>query len=494
MAIRWPWQPISVQSVRRSAVLTAQRSYDVPEKVFIERESTGHYEYSFDDARIQGYIENILDGFYSHQNFVELFHCLPEVFAPVHEIASRVSDCNWQLRKIRKGGGENDDQPIYTDSQFNRLFTQPNPLMAMKQFVYQAVVYEILTGKQFFYANIPSTLPNEFNSVINWWNLQAQSVKAEVNENVDPYSATTLSDFIRKYTQPVNGRNRTFTTETVLPICNLSLSKSHDINTARSILRGADKPIRNLIPVYEARGTIYVKRGALGFMVSRKSDDSGLQPLTKLEKERALKDMESTYGLSRGKSPMGITDVPLDFVRTAMSIQELQPFDETLADAVAIYAVLRVPRHLVPSKDTSTYANAASDMKSFYADVIIPWAQRYAEAWTNFFKLEDNRKYIHADFSHVPVLQDNRKEKAEVDKINGTVYLQRFTSGICTLNDWIAATGAQASPLALYNKRIYEMTPEELEQVKAVFNMKSVVPADGEKEKEDSPENEPVTA
>ena len=484
MAFKWPWQ-------NKADEVTKQRSYDVPDKAFIEREATGHYEYSFDDPRIHGWIDNLLSGFYGAQNFIELFHCLPEVFAPVHEIASRVSDCNWQLRKIRKTGGEFNDQPIYDDAQFNRLFTQPNPLMSIKQFVYQAVCYEILTGKQFFYFNKPDMLPDEFNSVVNWWNLQAQNVAVDMRKDIDPYTATTLSDFIIQYTQPVNGRNRVFQTSKVLPLCNMSLTHSTNVNQAKSILRGADKPIRNLIPVYEARGVIYIKRGALGFLVSKKGDAGSTLPLTQSEKKRLREDADKTYGLTGNKSTIGITDVPVEFVRTAMSIKELEPFEETLADAVAIYATLRVPRHLVPSKDTSTFANANSDMKSFYSDVIIPMAKRYAEAWTSYLKLEDQRRYIYADFSHVDVLQENKKEKADVDSVNGKTYREAWLSGACTLNDWIVARGDQKVTGPLYDKKLLELTPEELDQVKAVINLKAVEKPDPADQK---PNEKPVTA
>lgn len=445
-----------------------ERSVDVPTKVFIERETTG-YEYSFDDPRIAGYLDALFEGYYCDQNFMELFYALPEVFAPVHEIASRVADANWQLKKSWN------DEVDYGNADFNRLFSQPNPLVSFKDFVYQAVCYELLTGKQFFYVNKPGALALEpMAATVAWWNLPAHRTRAVIKEGFDPYTATTISDFVLRYEAPVNGKNRVFDVDKVLPLWKLSLAAAYNINKAESPLKGASKAIRNLIPVYEARGIIYIKRGALGFMVSKKGDEGQRMPLTKTEREQLNKDADATYGVTRGKSTIGITDVPVEFVRTAMSIKELEPFEETLADAVAIYAVLRVPRHLVPSKDQSTYANAASDMKSFYSDVIMPWAERLAQAWTNFFQLEGQRRYVYPDFAHVAVLQENRKEKAEVDKTNGVTYQQRWLHGACSLNDWIVANDGDKVPgNPLYEKKLLELTPEELDQVKAVINIKS---------------------
>lgn len=455
---------------QQNAVIESRSlEYDVPEKVFVEREGP-FYEWSTDEpAALKHSLYNLLSGFYSNQNFIELFYSVPEVFAPVHEIASRVADCNFQLRK------DWNDEVDYKDADFNRLFTQPNPLVSFKDLVYQAVCYEILTGRQLFFFNRPDVLADEYKSIIGWWNLPSHKVTVEMKKGVDPYTATSIDDFVNGYKLPLNGGTRNFPTNKVLPLCHLSLNTGYDLNDVKSHLMGAEKAIRNLIPVYEARGVIYIKRGAMGFLVSRKSDASGSVPLTASEKKATNLTVNEMYGLQRNKSTIGVIESPVDFVKTSMSIAEMEPFDETLADATAIYAVLRVPKHLIPSKDQSTYANADADLKSFYSDVILPMAKRYAEAWTNYMKLAQYRRYIHADFSHIDVLQENRKEKADVNKVEGDTFLQRFLNGVCTLNDWVVATENTKVTDPVYDKKIFEMTPEELDRIKAGLNMKAPV-------------------
>lgn len=442
--------------------------YDVPSKVYVEREGS-NIEYSFDEARFR----ELLGGYYADNNFIELFYCLPEIAAPIHEIATRVADATWQLCKT------SNDEVDYGNAKFNQLFSNPNPLLSFRDFIYQAVCYEYLTGKQFFYANIPTPLPFEFENVVNWFNLPAQKVTIEKDRYADIYSSTKLSDFITGYSVPNgNGTRREFKVDNVLPFIRLSLIDANDICKAASPLLGADKAISNLIPVYEARGVIYVKRGALGVWVSKKGDSAGLVSLTKSEKKEAADEMNNSYGLRRDKNTVAITSAPMEFVRTALSISELQPFDETLADAVAIYKTLSVPRHLVPSKDNSTFANAEQDMKDFYTGVIIPKAQQYAQSFTNFFQLDaapDKRlqRYIKPDYSHVSCLQADRKQEADVNKTKGATYLERFLNGVCTLNDWIIATGEKKSTNLLYDKKTVEMTTEELAIVKAAINLKS---------------------
>lgn len=462
------WNPF-----KKKETQTRTLDYNVPEKIFIERQENRlpYYEYSErEPAMLEYSIQRLLTGYYAPQNYIELFYSVPEVFAPIHEIAKRVSDANWQLCK------DWNDEVDYKDDDFNRLFTQPNPLDSAKDLVYNAVCYEILTGKQLFHFNKPKSLFDEYKSIISWSNLPSQDVWIDMKKNVNRYTATSMQDFINNYVLSENNGKRTFEPYEILPLLNLDLRNSVDLNCTKSYLCGADKAIRNIIPVYEARGVIYIKRGAMGFLVSSKGDASGKIALTATEKKSLALDVNSMYGLQSNKSTVGITDQPVDFVKTSMSIAEMQPFDETLADATAIYSVLRVPKHLIPSKDQSTYANADADMKSFYSNVIIPWAKRYAESWTNYMKLKDFRRYINPDFSHVDELQENRKEKAAYESIEGGTYLQRWQNGACSLNEWIVANdGNIVAGNPLYEKKILEMDETELATLRAALTLKAPV-------------------
>lgn len=445
-----------------------KRSMDtIPQKVYVQddgRTQTGmNYEYSeYEPAALNWGIENLLNGGHGRQNFITLFYCLPEIFAPVHEIASRVADADWQLRRNM------DDGIDYKNPDWNRLSSKPNPLMNFKQLVYQDVCYELLTGASFQNLNKPTTLPDDPSSIISWWNLPSHQLKIDKRKNVDLYSITDIRDLVAKYSIG----DRVFDVNNVMSIMNFDLSSGNDICKFQSPLQGAHLAIKNLIPVYEARGVIFVKRGALGFLVSKKSDESGLISLTKTEKEDAQRVYDQSYGLRRDQNQVSVTAAPLEFIKTSMSIQELQPFDETLADAISIYKCLRVPAHLVPRRDQSTYANADADMKSFYEDVIIPTAARRAQTWTNELKIPN--RYIYADFSKIGVLQENKKDLATVNQIEGNVYLQRFTNGICTLNDWVVATGNEkVTGNGLYDKKLYQMSPEELTIVKNIITLKA---------------------
>ena len=439
---------------------------DIPDKVFIEREGNG-YEYSeVPPPHVNWDIDDILGGHYGRHNFITLFYCLPEIFAPVNEIASRVAEATWQLCST------SNDAVDYKNKDFNRLFQQPNPLMTMKQFVWQAVCYDILTGANFEYLNKPSTLPqSDISSILSWFNLPTHEVCIDTKKDVDVYSSTSIKDFVNSIKIKKTGGDRIFPIENIIPFIKFDLKHGNHIDKFKSDLCGAHLAIKNLLPVYEARGVIYIKRGALGFLVSKKSDMSGVISLTPGETEEANKVYQGTYGINNGKSPVGVTSAPLEYISTAMSIQELQPFDETLADANVIYKTLRVPKHFVPSKDNSTFANADADTVAFYDDVIIPYANKYAQSWSEKFNIPN--RYIKADYSHIAVLQANKKEKAEVEAKNSDTWSKRWLSGACTLNDYIVSFDGVKGNGGVYEKKLLDLTPEELESVKNIINLKS---------------------
>jgi hypothetical protein len=414
---------------------------------------------------------------YTDQSLIELFHCVPEIFAPIHEIASRVSDAVWELRKY------NTDQIVYDDADFNRLFSTPNPLYSFKQHIYEAVCYHLVLGREYFYFNIPDSLSFDYRNIITWLNLPADRIVPEFQEGFKLLSATQITDLIKFYKLKDSEKNTVeIKPEKVLAVHNVNLSWSQKHIQGSSPLQSAAKAIDNLVDVYEARGVIYRKRGALGAIVSRKSDASGQMPLTKEEKQSVQSDFQNTYGLEKSKSQYVITDQPIDFIRFGMSIEELQPFEETLADASAIYATLGVPREMMPRQEGATFENFKQAEKILYQRVVIPISQQYAELFTNYFRLNTGvvdgrmKRYINPSFEHVDVLQENRVEKSTVDKTNGDVYYQRFINGICTLNEWVVATGNQkVTGSTLYDKRIFEMDETEMAMLKAGLNMKTPI-------------------
>lgn len=423
-------------------------------KVYVSKDGNSN-EWSFSaPAHVMTPENSLLRGAYSASNMITLFNVMPEIFAPINEIAKRVSSLKFVLKRFE------DDEIVWDNENFNKLMNRPNPLMDFRQLIWQFVAYKYLTGASFQYINKPSLASAGFESIKTMTNIPSDKVKITPDELADPYTATELKDYIKKISiKRPNGTDRDFDLNNIMLVLNPDLSNGNKVDKFRSLLSGGEAALLNLVAVYIARRQIYIKRGALGFVVSAKTDASGTVALTKNEKRDMQADFQKEYGLVGQDSIFPIASAPVDFVKTSASIQELQPFEETETDARALYAVVRVPKHLCPTKNNSTFNNVDSETKTFYTDVIIPEGEHICELYTTMFNIPGH--YVAIDASGVEVLQKNKKDEAETNRTNGEVYEQRFKNGICTLNDWIIAAGGEASDVAFYNKRLYEMNDQE---------------------------------
>lgn len=367
----------------------------------------------------------------SDANVLTMFKTLPEVFAPINGIASRVCNGRFVVKRM------SNDEIVYSKTELNKLLDSPNPFMRWGQFVYNAIVYKY-SGNRYIYAKVPSTMSMSYKNISALWLLPPQYTQIHLkSQHPDFFDITTTSDLVEKYQVDWNGRNvfldpRFVSHDTPIHI---------DACDTDSPLKGispivADEyPMSNLCAVYEARNVIYVKRGALGAIVSKKSDASGLISMTPSEKISVINDMQGSYGLSAGQSPFAITDVPVEWMGFGMSIKDLEPFTETKVCADAIAASLQYPPELLPSGEKQTaYANRHSAEKSLYQNVIINDGKEICNLINNLLNLREDGLYIDVSYDHIEVLQEDKKAAADTFKVKTESVIKLFDKGFITKN------------------------------------------------------------
>lgn len=428
-------------------------------------------------------------------NFMELFRSVPEVFWPIDYIAKRISEGHYDLKRVK------DDSIVWCDRRnLAQILQQPNPVMTWREIVYQHFVNKLVTGNAFMRASMPETLTPD--ALIcqwcdNYWELPAdlvQVVPVQYSFGVPVFGIATKEELIKGYTFDLGAysgltipQHQIWHDRDGLP----SVVLGHGFLKAKSRLMSVLKPISNLIAVYEARNVIYVKRGGLGFIVSNKSDQTGTIALEPKEKKELREEIDRNYGLGADKMPYGITDVPISFVRTNLSISELQPFEETLEDAIKVASVFGIPSDLVPRKDKSTYDNQIGAQKDVYTSVIIPMAKQFCQDVTRFLGLEEKGLYIDCDFSDVDCLQKGLKETEEVKKLRLERCLVQFNAGLMTLDDIRAQMHESqlAEEIPLFGKLKFQMTPDELQQVNSILsnNSNNAKPSTGDERTSEEP-------
>lgn len=418
------------------------------------------------DRRAVEYRREIAMPYVAGHNFMQLFLTVPEVFFPIDFIASRISKAHFEIKRMK------DDSVVWCNRRMSRILANPNCLMGWQDIVYEHFVYKLTTGNAFLRAAMSDAFADglKYKMCDHYWALPSNYVTINPARQACLYGICDKNDLISDYSLEITGGIVDIPTWQVWHdrdgVVSTDFGPSYLKATSR--LMAAIKPISNLIAVYEARNVIYVKRGGLGFLVSQKRDAAGTAAMTPNEKRQVSEHLTKEYGLGAKQSPIGVSDVPMTFIRTNLSIQELQPFEETLEDAVKIASVFGIPRELVPSKDHSTYSNLTGAEKSYYTGVIIPMAKQFCDGLTTFLGLDKDGLYIDCDFSDVDCLQVGLKDAEEVKKMVNDRCKMQFDNGLITLNDWraqIHESQIEEGDDPLFSKLKFQMDEQELARV-----------------------------
>lgn len=401
-------------------------------------------------------------------SYMDMYRCIPEVFFPIEYIASRIAGGRFLLKR------EKDDSVVWYNRTVNEFMSKPNCAFSWKEFVHDHFVWKLATGTSFIRA--VTSIDVDYRSVLAYWVLPADRVQVQPPRRLLPlYDVSEIGDLIESVdVMGAFGVQMHIDPKQVLIDRDGIATLLQEIGymKAHSRLESLNKNIANLLAVYDARNVIFVKRGGIGYIVSRKMDETGTDALTEKEKKDLVEQNAERYGIGAGQLPYGISDVPIDFVRTNLSITELQPFDETLADAINIAGAYGIPAVLVPRKDQSTFSNQATAEKTVYASVVIPMAKDFCRSFGNFIGLDKSGLYLDVDFSDVDCMQDGLKTEEEVKKMVNERCRQQFLDGLITLNDWrgqIGEANIEEKVNPLFSKLRFDMTDEDLEIVNKII-------------------------
>lgn len=226
-------------------------------------------------------------------NFIQLYKTIPEVFWPIDFIAKRISEAHFDLKRTK------DDSIVWCNRLgADTILKQPNPIMTWREIVYQHFVYKLTTGNAFFRAAMAENITADaikFQWCSNYWELPAHLVQVkpmEYSYGVPIFGIATIEELIKGYTLDLDVYSGL-----TIPYYQIWHDRDNLPNLTSAVgylksdsrLLSVKKPIANLIAVYEARNVIYVKRGALGFVVAQKSDQTGTIALEPGEKDELKK-------------------------------------------------------------------------------------------------------------------------------------------------------------------------------------------------------------
>jgi hypothetical protein len=184
---------------------------------------------------------------------------------------------------------------------------------------------------------------------------------------------------------------------------------------------------------------ILKSRGMQGIIKANNKDGTGTQiPLGKDAKDEIDRTFKSTYGLMDHQKQYLISYSDIDFIKTIMSPTEMGIYSEFSNNAMIISNGLGVPPELYKTYISgATFENQIQAVRRLYQDTVIPKVENEDQYFTERLRLREYGYELRTDFSHVPALAENIKEKASALSMNCTTAEKAYNNDIITWNQYL---------------------------------------------------------
>jgi hypothetical protein len=332
------------------------------------------------------------------QNAWELFMSIPELRAVIDKRASMMSAGKPVM--VDKNGA------LVQNHWLLDLIAKPNPMQSWADVVYSLSVNDALYSNAFAYSplrsfnqrNIFVTLPSGKMEI----STTGRTLKQMDTEGL-------ISGFRFKYD------NEGFENLEVQDIVYLTTADGMNIIRPTSKIDALKYPLSNIKASYHKRNVLLENIGAIGILSAQKSDLGGSIPMTPEEKHEIQRDW-----YARSKDELIITESQVNWQPMSYPTRDLMLFEELTADKLAIIDAYGLNYNLFSSDKGATFSNVKDSIRMCYTDTIIPETQSMYDTIMQQFKLTDEGYKLIADFSHLPVLQDDElsKEQARTAKVN----------------------------------------------------------------------------
>ena len=186
--------------------------------------------------------------------------------------------------------------------------------------------------------------------------------------------------------------------------------------TSQSKIDSLQLPLSNIIGALKSENVLIVERGAEGILSNESQADGGAIPLGKEERDRIEREMGRSYGIFDGQKRKIITNSSLKWQPMTFPIKDLMLLECIESDFQTICAAYGADRDIFPSTKGATFENKNNGVKSTYQNTIQPQADDLMSILNNAFGLEKQGLYLYADYSYLPVLQEDKQKEEQSEK------------------------------------------------------------------------------
>lgn len=229
--------------------------------------------------------------------------------------------------------------------------------------------------------------------------------------------------------------------------------------------------IVNLIKGYKTEGRIISK--PLGAF-TRKDGSANAATIKDSDKTAVRQFFSERYGTEyESQQDVLLLSAAVEWQNLMYPIAQLQIFEGRSANTAIVCDVMGYPFDLMGKDKGATYSNGGIADKVLYQNHIIPEASQIDEQIAECLLAEGNGVRYVTSYSHVPVLQENFKEKAETRKVNTEAAVHEFDNNGCTYNEYLVSIGRPETnrPFKdMYYWEIKEKFPQFITNQKQISN------------------------
>jgi len=341
-------------------------------------------------------------------NAWEWFLSIPELRAVIDKRASMMSS-NVPVLYDKEGN-------VVTNHWLNDLIRKPNPMQSWGDVVYSLSVNDALYSNAFAYC--PVRTLNVRNLMVT-----LPSGKIQIDLNGTTLKQMDVDGLISGFTFKYDAQK--YEKLNIQDVIYLTTADGMSIVKPTSRLDALKFPLSNIKASYHKRNVLLENIGAIGILSAQNSDMGGVIPMTPEEKRQIQRDW---YG--RSKDELMITESQVNWTPMSYPTRDLMLFEELTADKLAIIDAYGLNYNLFSSDKGATFTNVRDSIRMVYTDTIIPETQEMYNTIMQQLKLSDEGYYLKADFSHLPVLQDDEQSKATAEKTKVETYSVMLRDGV----------------------------------------------------------------
>jgi hypothetical protein len=281
------------------------------------------------------------------------------------------------------------------------LFKNPNAMQSWSDVIYSLSVQDALYSNAFAYC--PKRSFDIRNMIVplpaNKIEIQLSGKKLQAMDSED-----MITRFVFEYDD--DSKERIDWSDMIY------LTTDDGMNLVKPISRidSLKYPLSNIKAQYHKRNVLLENIGSIGILTTSQNDMGGAIPMTPEEKRQIQQDW-----FKRSKDELIITESNVDWKPMSFPTRDLLLFEELSADKMAIIDTYGLNANLFSSEKGSTFSNVRDSIRLVYTDTIIPETQSMYDSMMKQWGLS-NEYYLKAEFGHLPALQEDEGERANVQK------------------------------------------------------------------------------